>query len=171
MRELKEGWCNFTSNLININISPLNDQFIFKDDKYLFGKSNPNSNVFDTLLFARRDIKEIVIPSSIKIISSYDAFQDCRNLNKVEIPPNSKLQAIEKFAFTSSSIEEIFLPSKVLKICEFAFFCCINLKKIEIPPNSNLETIESHAFSNSSIEEIFIPSKVSIICDNAFDNL
>ena len=169
LRELKEGWCNFTSNLINLNISPMNGEFIFKEDKYLLGKSNPNINEFDTLLFARRDIDEIVIPSSVKIISSY-AFQDCRNLNKVEIPPNSNLQTIEKFAFASSSIEEIFLPSKVLKICEFAFFCCINLKKIEIPPNSNLETIESRAFSNSSIEEICIPSKVSIICDSAFDN-
>ena len=36
-----------TSKKISIEISPLNGQFIFKDDKYLIGKSDQNNNESD----------------------------------------------------------------------------------------------------------------------------
>ena len=42
LRELREGWCHETSNLTKIIISPSNDQFTFKEDKYLLGKTDPN---------------------------------------------------------------------------------------------------------------------------------
>ena len=61
-----------------------------KDDKYLIGKSDSNNDEFDNLLFVIRDIKEISIPSNIKIISSY-AFENCYHLTKVEIETNSNL--------------------------------------------------------------------------------
>ena len=38
--ELKDGWCSFTKKLTKIIISPKNDQFILKEDKYLIGKRN-----------------------------------------------------------------------------------------------------------------------------------
>lgn len=71
LKELEKGWCCGTKKLSIITISPLNNHFIFKDDKYLLSKSDPNSQEFDTLLFIRRDIKETSIPSNIKIISAY----------------------------------------------------------------------------------------------------
>ena len=43
LKELKQGWCPDTRNLTKITISPLNSQFIYKDDKYLLGKTDPNS--------------------------------------------------------------------------------------------------------------------------------
>ena len=52
-------------------ISPLNDQFIFKDGKFLLGKSDSSNDEFDNLLFVRRDIEEFSIPSNIKIISPF----------------------------------------------------------------------------------------------------
>ena len=167
LRKLKKGWCYKTNNLTKIIISPSNNQFIFKDNKILLGKMDPNSDDFDILLFAARDIKEISISSNIKKISSY-AFDNCQKLIKVDISPNSNLQTIESNAFQYSNIKQIFIPSKVSKICENAFYRCMNLIKIEIPPNSNLQIIESHAFQYSNIEQIFIPSKVSKICVFAF---
>ena len=116
MRELREGWCHETSNLTKIIISPSNDQFTFKEDKYLLGKTDPNIDEFDKFLFLRRDIKEISIPSNIKIISSD--------------------------SFYNSMIEKISIPSSVLTICKRAFFYCEELEKVEISPNSNLQTIE-----------------------------
>ena len=62
LKELKEGWCCETEYLTKITISPFNGQFIFKDDKYLLGKSNPNNDEFDVLLLASRDIEEFSIP-------------------------------------------------------------------------------------------------------------
>ena len=189
MIELKEGWCSDTEKLRRIIISPFNGQFIFKEDKYLIGKSNQNNDEFDKLLFVRRDIKKISIPQNIKIIESFsfsdskieeifippsvtkiceNAFYGCENLRKVEIPTNSNLQTIEKCAFSKSDIEKISIPQSVTKICEHAFSYCDNLRKVEIPTNSNLQTIEKYAFSGSKIEEIFIPQSVTKICEHAF---
>ena len=137
LKELEKGWCSETCYLTKILISPYNDQFIFKDGKYLLGKSDKSNNEFDILLFASRDIEEISIPSNIKIISS-NAFERCNNLTKVKFQPNSNLQTIESKAFSYSNINEIFIPSKVSKICEDAFRGCVNLTKVEFSPNSNL---------------------------------
>ena len=115
MKELKEGWCINANDLTKIIISPSNGQFKFIDDKYLIGKSDPNKDEFDTLLFASRDIKEISIPSNIKIISSY-AFDRHKNITKVDISPNSNLQTIESDAFSFSTIEEIFIHFLILEI-------------------------------------------------------
>ena len=155
---MKEGWCFETNELAKIIISPSNSQFIFKDDKYLLGKTDPSSDEFDNLLFVIRSIKEISIQSNIKIISSY-AFHDCNNLKKVEISPNSNLQTIESCAFSCSSIEEIFIPPKVSKICKNTFSDSYDLKKVEFSPNSNLKIIESDAFAFLNIEKICIPFK------------
>ena len=167
LMELNRNWCSKIRYLTKITISPFNGQFKIEEGKYLIGKSDSNKDEFDNLLFGCRDIKEISIPSNIKIISSY-AFECCYNLIKVEIPPNSNLHTIESNAFSESKIKEIFIPPKVSKICQYAFNSCTNLTKVEIPPNSNLHTIESSAFSGSKIEEIFIPPKVSKICEGEF---
>ena len=169
LKELKEGWCYDTKNLTKITVSPLNDQFIFKEDKLLFGKSDKNNDEFDVLLFSSRDIEKVNIPFNIKIISSC-AFEHCKNLRKVEIPMNSNLETIESHAFSYSNIEKILIPPKVKKICKFAFGDCQNLTKVEIPMNSNLEIIESRAFAYSNIEKIFIPPKVTKISESTFEN-
>ena len=88
MKELKEGWCAHTSLLTKITISPSNGQFKFVKNKYLIGKSDENKDEFDILFFGCREIKEISVPSNIKIISS-DAFRDCIYLTKVEFETNS----------------------------------------------------------------------------------
>ncbi|KAK8865144.1 hypothetical protein M9Y10_010678 [Tritrichomonas musculus] len=140
LKELKEGWCSFTNSLTKITVSPLNGQFLFNENKCLFGKSDPNKDEFDVLLFASRDIEEVVIPSNIKIISSF-AFEHCRILKKVVIPKNSNLETIGSNAFLNSSIEVIFIPPKIAKIYESTFADCRNLTKVEIRPNSNLQSI------------------------------
>ena len=71
MIELKDGCFNDTKKLTKILISPSNNQFIFKDDKYLLGKSNINNDKFDVFLFIRRDIEEISLPSNLLIIESF----------------------------------------------------------------------------------------------------
>ena len=81
LKELKKGWCFNTDNLFNITISPLNNLFMLKKDKYLFGRSDNSNYEFDIILFARRDIKKISIPSNVKIVSSY-AFHFCKDLTK-----------------------------------------------------------------------------------------
>lgn len=104
-------------------ISPLNDQFIFKDDQYLLGKTDEKSDNFDILIYALRDISEARIPSNIKIISSY-AFCDCLHLKEVIFEENSELEIVEESAFSISIIEKIFIPPNVTKISKYAFADC-----------------------------------------------
>ncbi|KAK8898133.1 hypothetical protein M9Y10_000403 [Tritrichomonas musculus] len=99
LKELEKEWCCAMSRLRRINVSQLNKKFVFKDSIYLLGKTDENEDDYDILLFARRDIREISIPSNIKIIAT-NAFDHCCNLKKVEIPTNSNLQIIESNAFS-----------------------------------------------------------------------
>ena len=126
LKELKDKWCSYTEKLIRITISPMNSQFMIKDDKYLVGKTDSNKDEFDILLFGFRCIKDISIPSNIKIISPF-AFYECIYLTEVKIPKDSNLQIIGSNAFSYSNIYEIFIPSKVTIICEKAFSNCDDL--------------------------------------------
>ena len=155
---MKERRCCDTEKLTKITISPLNGQFIFKDDKYLLSKSNINNDKFDVLLFASSDIEEISVFS----------FLGCKNLTKVEIPTNSNLQIIKSYAFSYSSIYEFFIPSKVSTICETAFHNCQNLTKVIIPPDTNLQKLKSGALNFSNLEEFYITSNIKIISSYLF---
>ena len=48
--------------------------------------------------FRETNIKEIFIPPNVSKICE-GVFSDCINLKKAEIPTNSNLQIIEKYAF------------------------------------------------------------------------
>ena len=154
---LNDKWCHETSKLNKIIISPNNPRYSFYDNKIIIGKSSLESKNFDVLVFCIRNIKTIEIPSFIKTIGPY-SFNGCKNLQQIEIPTNSELEAIEKRAFLHSSIEKFTIPPHLTKICKGAFSCCDNFLKIEIQGNSELKTIEDYAFTNSSIESLQIPT-------------
>lgn len=169
LKELRGGWCVGSINLRKIEISPLNNNFLFDQNKYLLGKTDPQSDNFDALLFAICDISEASIPSNIKIISSY-AFHRCSKLITVKIPSDSKLQVIEEYAFANSNIKKISIPKHVLKIGKIAFYSCKNLQLVEFHEDSELQLIEENAFANSKINQISIPKHVSKIGKSAFNS-
>lgn len=68
------------------------------NNNFLLGKSTNNSEDYDVLLFARRDIVEAAIPSFIKKIALY-SFEKCRALRKVIFTEDSKLLSIGHHAF------------------------------------------------------------------------
>ncbi|KAK8897924.1 hypothetical protein M9Y10_000157 [Tritrichomonas musculus] len=135
LKELEDGWCKGTRILKKKIISPSNGQFIFKEDKYLLGKSDQNNSEFDIPLFACRNITEISIPSNVKIISPF-AFEYTIHLRKVEFPPNSNLEIIENYAFFDSGIEGINFPASLKELKED--WCCLteNLTKVTISPSN-----------------------------------
>ena len=121
--------------LTNVKIVPSNCHFKLLGDKCLVGKSDENKDEFDVLHFACRHIKQISIPSNIKVISSF-AFASCKFLTKVEIPEDSNLQIIGSNAFVWSRTNEIFIPSKVSIICQMAFYSNLCLSTVKIAANS-----------------------------------
>lgn len=82
--EFKEGWCNEIRILKEINVFNANNKqnIMYFDNKFIIKKSNPTNDIFDTLLLARRNITDVIIPSYITTIES-SAFKNCRDLTHV----------------------------------------------------------------------------------------
>lgn len=72
VNEIKEAWI---TGVVKVNVSPLNPNFKeFDDGKIIVGKSSLSSNLFDTLYFCNRDVRNIKIPDFIKFIYPYAFF-------------------------------------------------------------------------------------------------
>lgn len=133
--ELKEGWLLGTHDLEQIQIvENKKSKNICFEGNFIVGKSDQKSDIFDVLIFARRDIKLALIPSKIKKIASY--------------------------AFAYSKIESITISHHINEISEGTFFFCHKLRNIQIPRKSKLKTISKAAFSSHNIESITIPSSI-----------
>lgn len=80
------------------------------------------------LAFSASDIREIIIPSNVKLIR-YSAFQDCDFLETVKIEEG--VETIESYAFTScEDLKTVFLPKSLRNIGTSVFDSCDNLDKI-----------------------------------------
>lgn len=168
--ELKNDWCYHAIALNNIIVMPNNCHFSYFDNKFLLGKSDQNSDVYDTLHFARRDIEEATIPPFIKYISP-SAFNTCRKLRKIQFSENSELISIESNSLSETSIENITIPSHVKSIGYNAFYFCYHLKKVEFLNDSELELIKNNAFQQTYIEYLSIPSSVTEFNERWCDGL
>ena len=167
--EIQDGWCQSTPFLTEIKMIGKNENFIYYKDQFLLGKSTQESEIFDVLLFARRDIEHAIIPSFITRISSY-SFENCCNLTKLEIEENSQLEIICDYAFSNTSIEKISIPPSLTTIQVGAFFECQDLLKVDIPSDSKLQIINDYSFYSTSIFYIFIPPHVTFIGGASFSN-
>ncbi|KAK8845167.1 hypothetical protein M9Y10_021349 [Tritrichomonas musculus] len=164
----KSRWILETRDLKEVKIHQkdiVNIQW-YKND-FIFGKSDPLSSEFDALLYARKDIETVEIPSFIKRIDS-SAFNQCRNIKKVIFEADSKLISIGDYAFYKSSLESITIPASVTDIERSAFSNCTNLKTVIFEDNSKLQLIGSHAFAGTKITRISIPSTVSVMNESPF---
>lgn len=158
-----------TPKLKEIEFNSKSSHFLFYENKFLMGKENQESEQFDVLLFARRDIVEVTIPSFVKRICSY-AFCQCRKIGKIEFESNSQLKVIERYAFYKSKIKSISIPSSVERICECAFSECYDLKTVIIEKDSKLKSIGDKAFSFTGLQGIRIPPNIVRINCGTFTN-
>lgn len=104
------------------------------EDKIFIGKINLTNEYY---VFTFPNTEHIKLPISIKINGSFSYF---KNLTTIEIPP--KLEIIEEYAFSNSSIENIIIP--FMKLC-----------KVVKPNDKKLQIIDDNAFLGSSIENIY----------------
>ena len=185
VRELKSGWCNELYQLTKFTIMPREIENIKNyNDTFIIGKSDIKSDIFDVLLFARRDLKTVEIPSFIKIIGPHSfsrsllesitipshvthiceyAFAHCMQLLKFEILPDSQLQIIGECALLETFIERIFVPPHVTDLPEGCLSWCKALKFVDYSSDSMLQTVGERAFYFSEIESLVIPASVSTL--------
>ena len=155
LKYLKNRWCQFLYDLTDIEISPKNQFYIYFEHKYLLGKSQENSDKFDSLYFIRRDIENAVVPSQVKTVK-YLAFNDLKKLKTVIFPSDSELECIESWAFNKSAIEKLEISSKSVRICSYCFNCCAKLSVVSFP------NAESITFDSMSIKGINDKAKILI---------
>lgn len=72
-----------------------NKNFLNYNGDYILSKSDTESDIFDVLIFARRDIVTAKIPSSVKVIAC-GSFYDCAKLYNVVFNEDS----LEKGSFS-----------------------------------------------------------------------
>lgn len=162
VKDLREGWCNNLPFLSKISVSPKNNRFLCLGEKILLGKTDVNCEVYDILVFACRDLQQISIPSFVRIIGPY-ALNLCSCIEKVDFSEDSKLQSIEKNAFSYSSIKSICLPSTVESICDSSFCFCRNLSEVNFCDDSELRRIEKNSFFGSNLRRLHFPAKLETL--------
>lgn len=173
--DFQDCWANFVQNLTDIKILKNEEENIkLFNNEVIIGKSDLNSDNFDVLVFARRDIETIDIPSCIKVIGSTaftsshvgsislppqvtkinsNAFSYCQFLERFEIPFDSDLNVIENSAFTFSGIKSIVIPSGIEFIGRSCFLFCVDLEIIEISPNPRIQSLLNDIKESFSIYE------------------
>lgn len=114
--------------------------------------------------------KSIYYKSNEYIITSINehSFNNSKNIKSITFSNDSAIQLIGNFSFAYSSIENITIPSKVVKICKKAMYNCKSLTSIQLNDDSQLRSIDEYAFSGSSLNSISIPSHVKIIRQYSF---
>lgn len=103
------------------------------------------------------NLTKLELPSSVTFISDW-AFQDCSALNTLVLPVGIK--SVENGTFYGcSSLTSMVIPSGVTYIGQEAFEKCSSLQKVELP--IGLLSIQQYAFQNcSNLQSLTIPSSV-----------
>lgn len=174
LQYLSDGWCKNTNKLINIEIDPKNDFYLMQNDILISKKQWYDSNNVK-LLFAKRNIKEAVIPSDVKFICQY-AFEDCEELETVDFLFSSGVSSIGKCAFKNCrSLKKFSLPSKIEIIEKETFSYCFSFSfgnsfEFKFDHFSSLKLIGKGAFMDSLITSFTLPKSVVKIDEYAFYN-
>ena len=120
----------------------------------------------DKMALIKLDIKELVIPDSVKSIGSW-AFYGCASLTNIVIPDSVKVIGNRAFG-NCSSLTSITIPSGVKKIRFGTFYGCSSLTNVVIP--EGVKVICEGAFKDCpSLTSIRIPNSVKAIGLSSID--
>ncbi len=104
------------------------------------------------------------IPAQVTEVKQ-QAFYLAKNLAHVVFADDSKCETIGYWAFGSTGLVDVNIPSGVVTIGECGFYGT-KLKSVELP--ASLTTIGAGAFRSCALESVTIPEKVTTIGRNAF---
>ena len=116
--------------------------------------------------FCETKIKEVVLPSTLKIISSF-AFSDCHYLKQVTLPEG--LEELGFYALSDTAIEEINFPRSLRYIDDSVFRGTPFLKRIKDDRFVILGERFLYGY-NGYDDTVEIPDGVEVICSCAFDS-
>lgn len=116
--------------------------------------------------FCETKIKEVVLPSTLKKISSF-AFSDCHYLKQVTLPEG--LEELGFYALSDTAIEDINFPRSLRYIDDSVFRGTPFLKRIKDDRFVILGERFLYGY-NGYDDTVEIPDGVEVICSCAFDS-
>lgn len=132
------------------------------------GKGEMNFNVIPWLK-EKNYIREVKIGEGITTIQD-EAFSNCFNIEKIELPTSLKVVGVSSFSCGSHKIKELIIPDSV-EIIKMAAFCALfQLENLKI--GSSVCTIEAKAFCGSchKLKHVVVPKSVRTLGTEAFSN-
>ena len=145
--------------LASINVDSANNNYTnYNNDGVLYNK---DMTIILRYPQAKVGTEYTISNNTTKI--DYQAFEQCNNLTKVEIPDT--VTFIDAFAFArSKNLQQITIPEGVTELSYFIFSECSSLKEVNLP--DTLKEISRASFDGcTSLEEIIIPGNVTKIDD------
>ncbi|MDC7286269.1 leucine-rich repeat domain-containing protein [Blautia schinkii] len=110
-------------------------------------------SVQEGFLFRGSNIKELIIPDSVKGIASDYIAEGCPNLKTVDT--GNGINAVGAMYFANcGSLETVRIGTAVTQIGAGAFMSCPNLKEVYIP--ANVKSISQSAFDESSEQLVIV---------------
>ncbi len=119
-----------TINGVDMKVTALNSFFDNKVSKLSFEENSTITQLSDYSFAKSRNLVSVILADSIIDVGDY-SFASCSNLIKVKLSTNKHFEYIEKGAFANcTALEEITLPSNIVKIRESAFNNCSSLNRL-----------------------------------------
>ena len=145
--------------LASINVDSANNSYTnYNNDGVLYTKDMTTIVRYPQ---AKSGTEYTISNSTTKI--DYQAFKQCNNLTKVEMP--DMLTFIDASAFENcSNLQQITIPEGITELSYFIFSKCSSLKEVNLP--DTLKEISRSTFDEcTSLKEIIIPGNVTKIAD------
>ena len=133
-------------------------------------KDNTKNIYFNDFKYELSKVSLIEFVPSFFTKIEKSTFEENKTIKFIFFQRNSNIEIIDNYAFYSSTLRRICIPSSVTIIGIKAFYNCKQLKKVHFTEDSELKIIKENAFSFTGIEEILIPSNVSRIGDSTFED-
>ena len=129
-----------------------------------YDSEQPNKSPWST---SADKIGRLVIYDGVTYIGTW-AFQELRNLKRVDIPASVTLVGWGAFG-KCTGLEEVYITEGLQSLSGSVFIECSSLKKVALP--SSLESIGMFAFcACEAMTEVVIPKNVTSIGEGAFSN-
>lgn len=123
-----------------------------------------DSTAKNTLISTPTDLKDYIIPSSVKAIVS-DSFYSCLNaINSITFSKNSLITEIDESVFAGSTLTKIDMQAcQYLEYINISLFSyCQYLVDVKLPPNIK-ELKHGCFFQTNSLKSIELPDSVEIL--------
>lgn len=161
---LRDDWCFNTPRVKTIKLSSKNETFILTDndnnkiesdenDDSATGSINQGCILYNSdktvLHFVCRDVKQLVIPNTVKRIAA-SACQFAQ-LEELVFEEGSQLEEIERSAFFGCKLTILNIPKSVRSIGDFAFNSNRHLTKVVFEEGNEIQYIGVGAFASCGL--------------------